>query len=144
MIPLKFNQIIRALREQNNLTAREIASKIGVSTSAYLNYERGERQPNFDTLCAISDYYKVSADYLLGRTEIKEPAFIDILTALGIDDSYRLSPEEFGEAFDALEQPVKVIIYKVMTEMVNKLQSIRQDQATATVEDIPEPLKPFA
>ena len=137
-------KVLKELRTSKALTRQQFSAILNLKERTYLKYETGEARPTYETLCAIADYYGVSLDYLLGRTEIKEPAFIDILTALGIDDSYRLSPEEFGEAFDALEQPVKVIIYKVMTEMVNKLQSISQDQATATVEDIPEPLKPFA
>lgn len=137
-------EILKELRKKHKLTGKQVAEQCEMSYNVYQMYESGQRNLGVPALCKIADYYGVSVDYLLGRTEIKEPAFIDILTALGIDDSYRLSPEEFGEAFDALEQPVKVIIYKVMTEMVNKLQSISQDQATATVEDIPEPLKPFA
>jgi transcriptional regulator with XRE-family HTH domain len=137
---------LKELRENDarKLTLVQMGEVLGISYVTYSRYEKNETDVSTDMLCKLADFYGVSTDYLLGRTEIKEPAFIDILTALGIDDSYRLSPEEFGEAFDALEQPVKVIIYKVMTEMVNKLQSISQDQATATVEDIPEPLKPFA
>lgn len=67
MIALKFNEIIKDLREKRDITAREVSEAIGVSTSAYLNYERGERQPNFETLCKLADFYHVTADYLLGR-----------------------------------------------------------------------------
>ena len=64
---MKFNEIIKDLREKRDITAREVSEAIGVSTSAYLNYERGERQPNFETLCKLADFYGCSTDYLLGR-----------------------------------------------------------------------------
>lgn len=76
---MKFNEIIKQMRENSRLTAREVAENIGVSTSAYLNYERGDRQPNFDGLNKLADFYGVSTDYLLGRDVPPPPDLEEIL-----------------------------------------------------------------
>ncbi|WP_276917457.1 helix-turn-helix domain-containing protein [Aneurinibacillus aneurinilyticus] len=57
------------LRKLNNLTQSEVAKKIGVSRSAYANYESGNREPDYETLQKISSFYEVSVDYLLGKVD---------------------------------------------------------------------------
>jgi len=48
---------------------KDIAKAAGVSVMAYYRYENGERQPTADTLTKLADYFDVSADYLLGRSD---------------------------------------------------------------------------
>ena len=68
-----FNDILKQLRLQKGLTTDEVANVIGVSGSAYRNYERGERAPDFEKLLKIADIYGVSVDYLLGRGSNPKP-----------------------------------------------------------------------
>lgn len=49
---------------------KEVAKEIGISLSAYSNYEQGIREPSYDILKKICDYFEVTADYLLGREDI--------------------------------------------------------------------------
>lgn len=63
--------ILKQLRQQYKLGTEQVAEVIGVSGSAYRNYERGERTPDYDKLVRIADLYNVTTDYLLGRTEEK-------------------------------------------------------------------------
>ncbi len=60
------SSILKTLREEKNITQADIASKLGISRPAYTNYERGTRNPDFDTLIKISNLFDVSTDYLLG------------------------------------------------------------------------------
>lgn len=61
---------LQTLRENKRpLRSRRVTSElIGLSTNALQKYERGEAVPTADSLLKIADYYKVSLDYLLGRT----------------------------------------------------------------------------
>lgn len=60
---------IRELREDNDLTQTKIGAIIGVSQRTYAHYETGDRMIPPEILCALADFYKVSVDYLLGRTD---------------------------------------------------------------------------
>ena len=60
---------LRFLREQRNLTQADVAKEIGIATFTYQRYEYGEREPSASLLKTLADFYNVSADYLLGRSE---------------------------------------------------------------------------
>ncbi len=64
-----FNVILRLLRTEKHMTQQELADALKISKSAINMYERGDRQPNFETLELIADYFNVDIDYLLGRTD---------------------------------------------------------------------------
>lgn len=64
-------QKIRELRMEQKLTQYELAVILKISREAYSMYENAKRQPNYETLCMIADYYGVSLDYLFGRTNIR-------------------------------------------------------------------------
>lgn len=59
---------LKTKREELNLTQREIAQQLQITTQAYANYEQGLREPSLKTLCKLADYYNVSLDYLCDRT----------------------------------------------------------------------------
>ena len=64
---MKYNEVLRQLRKEKDKTIEVVAKQLEMSTDRYGKYERGERQPDIDTLITIADYYKVSLDYLTGR-----------------------------------------------------------------------------
>ncbi|MER1260578.1 helix-turn-helix domain-containing protein [Bacillus sp. C3(2022)] len=66
-----FNKRLTALRKSKKLTQEEMAAKIGVHRGTYANYERGNRQPDYETLTKIADFFEVSIDYLI-RGESKD------------------------------------------------------------------------
>ena len=63
---------IRDLREDNDLTQREMGTILSCSQRVYSNYERGELDIPTDILIKLADYYNVSVDYLLNRTKKRE------------------------------------------------------------------------
>lgn len=67
-----FGQRLRELRNQRGISQNELSKYVGVSKSSINMYERDEREPGFETLEAIADFFNVNMDYLLGR-ESKEP-----------------------------------------------------------------------
>lgn len=60
---------IHSLRTDHNLTQTEIAHAIHVSQRSYSHYETGSRSAPVEILISLCDYYHVSMDYLLGRTD---------------------------------------------------------------------------
>ncbi|MFK4415894.1 transcriptional regulator [Bacillus cereus] len=68
-----FGNIIRDLRKQKGITQKELAQSLQLSESTIGMYERNERQPDYNTLIRIADYFNVSTDFLLGRgSNVKE------------------------------------------------------------------------
>ena len=64
---------IRDLREDNDLKQKEIADYLLCDQSLYSKYERGERPLPLEYADKLADYYHVSVDYLLSRTNTKTP-----------------------------------------------------------------------
>ena len=62
-------QRMRELRLERHMKQEEMARQLELSMSAYCRYERGEREPTASTIVALADFFAVSADYLLGRTD---------------------------------------------------------------------------
>lgn len=63
---------IRDLREDHDLTQREIANMIGISQRGYSHYERGDNNIPTEVLVKLARFYEISIDYLLGVTDEKE------------------------------------------------------------------------
>lgn len=59
---------LRDLREDNDKTQTEIANFLGMKQPQYYRYENGLRDIPSDILIKLADYYNVSTDYILGRT----------------------------------------------------------------------------
>ena len=64
---------IRDLREDNDLTQRQIADYLNIRQNTYSQYETGHRQIPVDVLMALAALYKTSTDYLLGITDCRTP-----------------------------------------------------------------------
>lgn len=65
----EFKDIIKGLRAGRQLTQDELAAELGLSRSAISMYERGEREPDFETLEVIADFFNVDMNYLTGWSE---------------------------------------------------------------------------
>ena len=69
---MKYEQL-RNLREDRDLTQKEVGEILGVSQRAYSSYENGDRTVSPELLSVLADYYNTSVDYLMGRTDINRP-----------------------------------------------------------------------
>ena len=63
----EFPKRLRYLRERRGISRSVMSELCGLSKSMISKYERGERQPTIDPLCALADFFDVSVDYLCGR-----------------------------------------------------------------------------
>lgn len=88
---------IAALREKRGLTQEELATKIGISRASLSHYEKNRRDPDYTILTKLADFFKVSIDYLLGRTD--DPSNFSDLGVKIFADSMELSDEQLLEKF---------------------------------------------
>lgn len=64
---------LKDIREDRDLTQREIAAYLHIRQNTYSQYENGQRQIPIDALIALARYYRTSTDYLLGLTDKADP-----------------------------------------------------------------------
>ena len=67
-----FSERLRELRRKNRMTQEALATVIGVRQDAISTYENGKFYPEVRNLLIIADYFDVSLDYLMGRTDDPE------------------------------------------------------------------------
>lgn len=68
-LPESFPDRLKILRERNDLTQAKLAEIIGVHYMTISDYEHDKRQPGAFILCCLADYFHVTTDYLLGRSD---------------------------------------------------------------------------
>ena len=64
-----FSDSLKKLRKAKNLTQIELAKKLNVANGTVGNWESGNRQPDYETLKKIAEFFNVTTDYLLGREQ---------------------------------------------------------------------------
>lgn len=67
-----FNDRLKLLRNEYSFTQEKAAQEIGIPVRSYQRLEMDGRKTHYDTLIKIADYYKVSVDWLMGRTDVRE------------------------------------------------------------------------
>lgn len=60
---------LKELRLSKHITQKEISNYLNIAENSYQRYELGTREPKLSIMIQISDYYNVSIDYLVGRTD---------------------------------------------------------------------------
>lgn len=66
---MSFPERLVSLRKSRNLTQKQLAAEMQLSELAIQHYEAQRRKPAFDVLIALADYFDVSLDYLVGRSD---------------------------------------------------------------------------
>ncbi len=95
----RFGEILSQLRRSKTLSQRALAKELQISQALLCQYENGTREPGLPFLCRVCDYFKISADFLLGRCNSKSeslslPAlrrFFAVLEAADNPDLSRLA-----------------------------------------------------
>jgi len=64
-----FGDRLNCLRKSKNLKAEELSEIVGLKRRIIFLYEKDETKPSYDTLLALADYFDVSLDYLVGRSD---------------------------------------------------------------------------
>jgi len=118
---------LKILREDKNLLQKDIAKAIGVSDRTIGMYEQERREPDISTLNKLADYFDVSSDYLLGRTNDRNSKVysgnIDgTKVKIGVNKNYPhdLSPHEVEHLLSKLKEAgfdVNKLIEKTKKEL---------------------------
>lgn len=64
-----FEERLAFLRSEKGVSQKELGDFLGVSRWSVLNYEAGKNRPDFEGLIALADFFEVSLDYLVGRSD---------------------------------------------------------------------------
>lgn len=76
---MNFNTRLKQLRQKKKLTQSELAGILGLKPTAISNYESNRNEPSFEKLIALSKYFDVSCDYLLGQSDSYLPVGGEVL-----------------------------------------------------------------
>ena len=102
---MSFGTRLRSLREEQGLYQKDLAFKLDLTQKTISNYENNERFPDQKTLSKIADLFNVSIDFLLDRTDIRNP--MEIVAAHRTDDPMTDLPESDKKSVLAFIKLVK-------------------------------------
>ena len=69
---IKFAERLQELRRERHVTQKNMAEFLGIQMRSYQSYEGGDRRPDYEKLVALADYFDVTTDYLLGRSDRRD------------------------------------------------------------------------
>lgn len=68
----KLPERLLELRQEHNFSQKSLVKEMGLALNTYVRYERGEREPTASVLVQMADFYGVTLDYLVGRSDKRE------------------------------------------------------------------------
>ena len=98
-----FPETLSALRRERSINQRTAAADLGISQALLSHYENGAREPGLGFVCRACDYYGVTADYLLGRSDRPDAAQCAAETAVGYLERLRALIDEAGVSLSEFE-----------------------------------------
>ncbi len=108
---MNFNLRLKQLRQRHKLTQSELAEILGLKPTAISNYESKRNEPSFDKLIALSKYFDVSCDYLLGISDAYLPVGGEVLDK-DIVDFFNLYQQLNQDSANELKSYIEYLIYK--------------------------------
>lgn len=117
--------ILKSLREEKKLRQSDLADFLEISQQAYQRYENGTSEPNGDGFVKLADFYKVSTDYLLGRTDIKAMAGTTPAEQLDVT----AAEQEIIRRYTEFPEEVRLLLLETIRKLVG-------------LPDAPEDLRP--
>jgi len=93
---------LKELREHRKLTQADVAKALGIDRTTYGKYETGDSSPHYEKLIQLADFFGVSVDYLIGKTDIPTP--IETIAAHRTDDPLKELPEEARRSLEEFQE----------------------------------------
>lgn len=118
-------EILKVLRDEKGLTLKQMGEILGVSHMTYQRYEKNDTDVSTDMLVKLSNFYGVSADYLLGRTEIKAMAGTSPAEQLDVT----AAEQEIIRRYTEFPEEVRLLLLETIRKLVG-------------LPDAPEDLRP--
>ena len=107
-------EILRVLRDEKGLTLKQMGEILGVSHMTYQRYEKNDTDVSTDMLVKLSDFYGVSADYLLGRTDIKAMAGTSPAEQLDVT----AAEQEIIRRYTEFPEEVRLLLLETIRKLV--------------------------
>lgn len=113
---MSFASMLKQLREQSRLSQKDVADYLGITRQAVASYELAKREPDYEILKKLADYFGVSVDYILGRSNCRE------LNALTVGNNIELIKGNFTykELSQDISKKVGAVIFPDMLEKYAK------------------------
>jgi transcriptional regulator with XRE-family HTH domain len=122
---MNFSIRLKQLRQKNKMTQGDLAKVLGLKPTAISNYESNRNEPSFDKLIALSKYFDVTCDYLLGISDSYLPVGGEVLDRDIVEffDLYqKLTPENVAELLKYTEY----LLYKQNNQENHKENNSRK------------------
>lgn len=118
-------QRLKLIREEKNINQIELAKILNIGNTTVSQWESGKRQPDYATLIKIADYFHISIDWLLGRTDQRELPQKDQnnIDDIDVEKIFIAAHDESGKpvpATEGLKKLIKEVILEVKNEKLNK------------------------
>ena len=129
-----FAKRLIALRKEKKLTQDQISKIFKISRSGWSGYEIENKEPTFEFLCSIADFFDVSVEYLLGRSDDRKPKTEIVF----------LKDNKFRAKYDALPETLKETVsdtYDSFYSLLDKAVHKRQEDYLAVYRDFFSDLK---
>lgn len=129
----EFSRLLSLLRTERGISQREAAAALNISQALLSHYENGVREPGFEFLVKVSEYYGVSCDYLLGRTMCRN---VNVLTEKDIEEDIKKESNQDTakepNADLALQKKVVINSVALLTDMAEAIGN--REFATAVID----------
>lgn len=126
--------ILKQLRIDKGLTIAKAAEIFDVASRTYSSYELEEREPNLSLLQKFADYYNVSTDYLLGRTDVK--AVNTLAEDEPTEEEIKELEAQISEAYEKMSIETRRACVQVLMQIVGSVfWEDTEDEAEEETED---------
>jgi len=100
---IKFSDRLKQLRKEKEMSQEELGKIFGTGKAAICNYEKNVRIPPADKIAEYANYFNVSIDYILGKSETRNPEKPDAYEII-IEKakSFQITPERLEQLIDLL------------------------------------------
>ena len=109
---MSFGDNLKKIRQNCNLTREELAKKINTSRSNIANYENNKNMPSIDVLSKLSEILDCSVDYLLGKTNERNPKETDPLGLAKIG----FNMKDYNPPSETQKQQIKGLLEVIMKD----------------------------
>ena len=110
-----YGNAITELRKSRRLTQADMAAKLKVSVGTVSNYETERHIPDLDTLCWFADFFNVTLDYILGRTQSTFS-----MDTLNRELAEGLTAGDFLKVLDEMEPENRQVMVDVISSLITK------------------------
>lgn len=132
---METKDILKMLRKQNGMTGQEVADGCGMTYKVYQAYESGARNLGVPALQKLADFYGVTTDYLLGRTETPPPEPVKQLSDNELE-------QDMIETYIKLPKAVRIQILQMMVDTVRKNEERKRKAAIVNSQMVARSDKP--